>query len=76
VNPLVDVDDAALWAEADRRGILVHPLHRTGYPSIGCAPCTRPVAAGADPRSGRWWWEDPDNRECGLHRHPPVEPTR
>jgi phosphoadenosine phosphosulfate reductase len=69
LNPLADLSDAALWAEAERRNVLIHPLHRTGYPSIGCAPCTRPVAAGADPRSGRWWWEDPENKECGLHRH-------
>lgn len=71
LNPLARVDDAALWEEAERRGVPVHPLHRAGYPSIGCAPCTRAVAPGADPRSGRWWWEDPDHRECGLHRNHP-----
>jgi phosphoadenosine phosphosulfate reductase len=42
-------------------------LHDKFYPSIGCAPCTRPVAIGEDVRAGRWWWEDPDNKECGLH---------
>ncbi|MDB4961975.1 MAG: apr [Myxococcales bacterium] len=72
LNPLAELSDEALWAEATRRNVLIHALHRTGYPSIGCAPCTRPVAAGADPRSGRWWWEDPENRECGLHRHAPA----
>jgi phosphoadenosine phosphosulfate reductase len=75
LNPLADLTDEALWQEAARRNVLIHPLHRTGYPSIGCAPCTRPVAAGADPRSGRWWWEDPDHRECGLHRHAPAPAT-
>lgn len=68
LNPLAHVDDAELWAEVERRGVTVNALHRAGYPSIGCAPCTRAVAPGADPRSGRWWWEDPDHRECGLHR--------
>jgi phosphoadenosine phosphosulfate reductase len=68
LSPLAGVTDAALWAEVERRATLVHPLHRAGYPSIGCAPCTRAVAPGADPRSGRWWWEAPEHRECGLHR--------
>jgi phosphoadenosine phosphosulfate reductase len=68
LNPLARVTDEAVWDEANRRAIPIHPLHRAGYPSIGCAPCTRAVAPGADPRSGRWWWEDPDHRECGLHR--------
>ncbi len=73
VNPLAAVEDAELWTTALQRGVIVHPLHRTGYPSIGCAPCTRAVAPGADPRSGRWWWEDPEHKECGLHR-PHVAP--
>lgn len=69
LNPLTFASDAEVWAEAERRNVPVNALHRQGYPSIGCAPCTRPVAAGADPRSGRWWWEDSNHRECGLHRH-------
>ena len=44
-----------------------HPLHQRGFPSIGCAPCTRAVMPGEDPRSGRWWWEAPADRECGIH---------
>ncbi len=72
INPLAAVEDRELWAEVERRGVIVHPLHRTGYPSIGCAPCTRAVAPGADPRSGRWWWEDPEHKECGLHRAHPA----
>lgn len=67
LNPLALVEDEALWAEVERRNVLVNLLHRRGYPSIGCAPCTRAVADGADPRSGRWWWEDPEHKECGLH---------
>lgn len=66
-NPLALLGDEALWAEVERRNVLVNVLHRRGYPSIGCAPCTRAVAEGADPRSGRWWWEDPEHKECGLH---------
>ena len=69
LNPLAFVDDTALWAEVERRNVPVNVLHRRGYPSIGCAPCTRAVEPGADPRSGRWWWEDPEHKECGLHRH-------
>lgn len=68
-NPLAHVTDAELWAEAERRNVPINALHRRGYPSIGCAPCTRAVAPGADPRSGRWWWEDPEHKECGLHLH-------
>ena len=49
------------------RNLPYNPLHDRGYPSIGCAPCTRAVEPGADQRSGRWWWENPDSRECGLH---------
>jgi phosphoadenosine phosphosulfate reductase len=70
LNPLAHVDDDTLWAAAKERDVLVHPLHRAGYPSIGCAPCTRAVAPGDDPRSGRWWWENPEHRECGIHRGP------
>ena len=42
-------------------------LHNQGFPSIGCAPCTRAIKAGEDKRAGRWWWESPDTKECGLH---------
>ncbi|MBE0528392.1 MAG: phosphoadenosine phosphosulfate reductase family protein, partial [Thermoleophilia bacterium] len=44
-----------------------NPLHDQGFPSIGCAPCTRAVAEGEDARAGRWWWEAANHRECGLH---------
>ena len=44
-------------------------LHDKGYPSIGCAPCTRAVREGEDFRAGRWWWENKTNKECGLHLH-------
>lgn len=66
VNPL------ASWTaeqvdEYARRGVPIHPLHRQGYPSIGCAPCTRPIQIGENERAGRWWWESPEHKECGLH---------
>jgi len=48
-----------------------NPLHDQGFPSIGCAPCTRAVAEGEDERAGRWWWENPEHKECGLHIVPP-----
>jgi len=67
VNPIIGLTEAQLWAYADQRRVPVHPLHKRGYPSIGCAPCTRAVEPGEHPRSGRWWWENPDSKECGLH---------
>ena len=50
-----------------------NPLHDKGFVSIGCAPCTRAIKPGEDFRAGRWWWEDADKKECGLHVHEPVE---
>ena len=67
VNPLADWTMKHVDAYMAEHGLPVHRLYRQGFPSIGCAPCTRAVQPGADPRSGRWWWEDPDNKECGLH---------
>lgn len=66
-NPLADWAEADVWQEIRRREIPYNPLHDAGYPSIGCDPCTRPVRAGEDPRAGRWWWEQADQKECGLH---------
>lgn len=67
INPLLEWSEAQVWEYADSRRIPTNRLHRQGYPSIGCAPCTRPVAPGEHPRAGRWWWENPENKECGLH---------
>lgn len=67
LNPLL------LWSEQDVKdyvranAIPYNKLHDKGFPSIGCQPCTRAVRPGEDVRAGRWWWEDPDKRECGLH---------
>lgn len=76
LNPLAFLADTDLWAEAMRRNVPINALHRAGYPSIGCAPCTRAVEPGSDPRSGRWWWENPEHKECGLHGHTPTQEAR
>lgn len=68
INPLLDWTESWVWEYAEAKHIPVNRLYRQGYPSIGCAPCTRPVAPGEHPRSGRWWWENAEHKECGLHR--------
>jgi phosphoadenosine phosphosulfate reductase len=68
INPLADWTEAQIWAYVEEHKVPVNPLHKENYPSIGCAPCTRAVAPGEDIRSGRWWWENPEHKECGLHR--------
>lgn len=68
INPLIDWSEAEVWAYAEHRHLPVNRLHRQGYPSIGCAPCTRAIEPGEDLRAGRWWWENPEHKECGLHR--------
>jgi phosphoadenosine phosphosulfate reductase len=69
-NPLAEWSDDDVWAYLRKHGVPTNPLHARGYPSIGCAPCTRAIKPGEDIRSGRWWWEHPEHRECGLHRRP------
>lgn len=66
-NPLSDWSEADIWTYIRRFDVPVNALHFQGYPSIGCEPCTRAVTLGEDIRAGRWWWEDPANKECGLH---------
>ena len=67
LNPIIAWSDAELWAYADAQRVPIHPLHKKGFPSIGCAPCTRAIKPGEHPRAGRWWWENPESKECGLH---------
>lgn len=69
INPLFDWSDAAVWEYANAHKLPQNPLYAQGFASIGCAPCTRAIKAGESIRAGRWWWEDPDHKECGLHRH-------
>lgn len=68
INPLLDWSEADLWDYANHERLPVNRLHRQGYPSIGCAPCTRAIHPGEDTRAGRWWWENAEHKECGLHR--------
>lgn len=66
-NPLSDWSEEETWAYIRMHEVPYNKLHDQFYPSIGCAPCTRAVAMGEDIRAGRWWWEDPTSKECGLH---------
>jgi phosphoadenosine phosphosulfate reductase len=68
VSPLVKWSAGEVRAYVAARDVPYNRMHDEGFPSIGCEPCTRAVAAGDDPRSGRWWWEAEGHRECGLHR--------
>jgi phosphoadenosine phosphosulfate reductase len=67
INPLVDWSYDDVWDYIRRNNVPYNRLHKQGYPSIGCAPCTRAVRPGEDFRAGRWWWENPNTKECGLH---------
>jgi len=66
-NPLLDWNEQEVWAYIHRFDTNYNALYEQDYPSIGCAPCTRAVAPGEDIRAGRWWWENPLTKECGLH---------
>ena len=67
INPLAEWSQEDVWDHIKANGVPYNALHDRGFPSIGCAPCTRAVAPGEDLRAGRWWWENPDQKECGLH---------
>lgn len=67
LNPIADWTQDRVTEYVKEHGVPTNRLHAAGYPSIGCEPCSRAVAPGADPRSGRWWWELPETRECGIH---------
>ncbi len=69
-NPLADWSHDDVWRYLRAHDVPCNALHDRGYPSIGCAPCTRAVEPGEDVRGGRWWWEAPEHKECGLHRRP------
>jgi len=67
IAPLVAWRRDEVWTYIREHGLDYHALYERGYASIGCAPCTRPVEPGEDERAGRWWWEESDVKECGLH---------
>ena len=77
-NPLAQWSERDVWDYIRAYEVPYNALHDQGYRSIGCAPCTRPTAAGEDIRAGRWWWENEQSKECGLHRRvaPDSEPAR
>lgn len=66
-NPLIDWTHQDIWDYIRHFDVPYNALHDQHYPSIGCAPCTRAIAVGEDIRAGRWWWENPETKECGLH---------
>ena len=66
-NPLADWSEKEIWTYIKQHGVPYNALHDQFYPSIGCAPCTRAISPGEDVRAGRWWWESPESKECGLH---------
>ncbi len=68
INPLADWTNQDVWNYIKKNNVPFNKLHESGYPSIGCEPCTRAIIPSEDIRAGRWWWEDPEKKECGLHR--------
>jgi phosphoadenosine phosphosulfate reductase len=68
VNPIADWTHDDVWRYIRANNVPYNALHDRGFPSIGCQPCTRAVQPGEDLRAGRWWWEKPESKECGLHR--------
>ena len=67
ISPLADWSDKQVWDYIRTFEVPYNRLHDQGFPSIGCEPCTRPIQPGDDLRAGRWWWESPEHKECGLH---------
>ena len=64
---MVQWTEKQVWDYVNEHEVPYNVLHDHGYPSIGCAPCTRAIESGEDLRAGRWWWENPEQRECGIH---------
>jgi phosphoadenosine phosphosulfate reductase len=67
VNPIADWSHEQVMSYVEAHDVPINRLHGQGYPSVGCAPCSRAVAPGEDPRAGRWWWENAETKECGIH---------
>jgi phosphoadenosine phosphosulfate reductase len=68
INPLIDWTEKDVWNYIREKNVPVSPLHERGFVSIGCQPCTRAIKPGEDFKAGRWWWEDQEQKECGLHK--------
>jgi phosphoadenosine phosphosulfate reductase len=67
LNPLVEWDEDKVWNYIRKKNIPYNALHDKGFASIGCQPCTKAIKPSEDVRAGRWWWENPEMKECGLH---------
>ncbi|PLX05285.1 MAG: phosphoadenylyl-sulfate reductase [Marinilabiliales bacterium] len=67
VNPLINWTEEDVWDYIEKKNVPYNKLHKQGFASIGCQPCTRAIEDGEDVRAGRWWWENPETKECGLH---------
>ncbi len=67
VNPILTWSESEVWDYIKAHNVPYNSLHDQGYPSLGCKPCTRAIKPGEDIRAGRWWWEQPETKECGLH---------
>ncbi len=72
LSPLLDWNSEQVWRYIHTHNVPYNALHGKGYSSIGCAPCTRAITQGEDVRAGRWWWEQPEHKECGLHWNKPT----
>ncbi len=68
INPLINWTEKDVWNYINTHKVPVNPLHKKGFASIGCQPCTRAIEPGEEVRAGRWWWENPETKECGLHK--------
>jgi phosphoadenosine phosphosulfate reductase len=68
INPLINWTEEEVWSFVEKNKVPYNVLHNKNYPSIGCQPCTRAIMKGEDIRAGRWWWENPTTKECGLHK--------
>ena len=74
-NPIFAWSEEAVWAYVQANDLPLNSLYNKGYPSIGCEPCTRPIKIEEDIRAGRWWWENKDSKECGLHQQTATSPS-
>lgn len=73
INPLINWKESEVWDYIKENEVPYNELHDKGFPSIGCQPCTRAVKPDEDVRAGRWWWEEPEHKECGLHNRPQTK---
>jgi phosphoadenosine phosphosulfate reductase len=73
INPLINWKESEVWDYIKENEVPYNELHDKGFPSIGCQPCTRAIKDDEDVRAGRWWWEEPEHKECGLHNRPQAK---